>query len=241
MKTIEERRKRERELYQRNRESILKRKRNYYKNNKGKMLEIAKRYRNKDRDKLNKYRRGWHWKNRERVLKGKRKYYNKNKKELRKKSKEYHKNTKYYQKNKERIKKYQKEFGIKNRKKLNKKKQEYCKKNPNYKISKIIGGKIGQSLKSKKSGKPWENLVGYTLKDLMQHLEKQFKPRMNWKNHGSYWHMDHRIPVSHFKFDSYNDEDFKKCWSLENLQPLKAITNLKKNNKYSEPTLKKWI
>jgi hypothetical protein len=28
-----------------------------------------------------------------------------------------------------------------------------------------------------------------------------------------------------------NDENFKICWSLENLQPLKAIDNIKKGNK----------
>lgn len=29
------------------------------------------------------------------------------------------------------------------------------------------------------------------------------------------------------------DENFKKCWALNNLRPLKSIDNLKKGNKLS--------
>jgi len=32
-----------------------------------------------------------------------------------------------------------------------------------------------------------------------------------------------------FNITSYTDESFKKCWSLENLQPLYGPDNLKKN------------
>jgi hypothetical protein len=29
------------------------------------------------------------------------------------------------------------------------------------------------------------------------------------------------------------DENFKKCWALDNLQPLEAIANIKKSNRLS--------
>jgi hypothetical protein len=54
---------------------------------------------------------------------------------------------------------------------------------------------------------------------------------MNWNNHGKgkdKWHIDHIKPVSHFIFESFEDEQFKECWSLSNLEPKWEIDNLKK-------------
>lgn len=65
----------------------------------------------------------------------------------------------------------------------------------------------------------------------MEHLEEQFKSGMNWDNYGK-WHVDHIKPISLFVFTSYEDEEFQKCWALENLQPLWAEENLKKGVKF---------
>jgi len=94
-----------------------------------------------------------------------------------------------------------------------------------------------KSIKQNKLGRHWEDLVGYTLKELMNHLEKQFKSGMTWKNYGKVWHIDHRIPISWFDFKSYNAKEFKECWALDNLQPKLVNENLSKCNRYSEPTL----
>ena len=75
-------------------------------------------------------------------------------------------------------------------------------------------------------------LLGYTSDDLIAHLEKQFKNNMSWENYGE-WHVDHIIPDSWFNYSSTKDEEFKKSWSLNNLQPLWAKDNLSKNNRYS--------
>ena len=101
-----------------------------------------------------------------------------------------------------------------------------------YRISQNISSYIRQSLNGKKDNKHWENLVGYTLQELKYHIEKQFKLGMNWNNYGLYgWHIDHIKPVSLFNITNYNCNDFKKCWSLSNLQPLWAEENWKKGNK----------
>lgn len=81
----------------------------------------------------------------------------------------------------------------------------------------------------------WESLVGYSLAQLMCHLEKQFTPEMSWENHGSYWHVDHKIPVAAFNFERPEDLDFKRCWALENLQPLEKIANIKKGARLTAP------
>lgn len=64
----------------------------------------------------------------------------------------------------------------------------------------------------------------------MLHLESLFTNGMSWQNYGE-WHVDHKIPISSFDFESIECEEFKKCWSLNNLQPLWGIDNLSKGSK----------
>ena len=100
--------------------------------------------------------------------------------------------------------------------------------------TKLNGGmasRINESLKGRKNRKHWEDIVGYTIEDLKTHLESQFTLWMSWDNYGQYWHIDHKKPKSLFKFTSYEDDEFKRCWSLNNLQPLEADVNLRKGNK----------
>ena len=87
-----------------------------------------------------------------------------------------------------------------------------------------------KSLNGIKESKSWETLVNYSLEDLKLHLEKQFTNGMSWENYGE-WHIDHILPISSFNIQDYNDEYFQKCWSLENLQPMWAVENIKKSNK----------
>ena len=85
-----------------------------------------------------------------------------------------------------------------------------------------------------KNGKSWEDIVGYTLEDLINHLEPLFQEGMSWDNYGQ-WHIDHILPISSFNIQEIGDDEFKKCWSLSNLQPLWAIDNIKKQNKILIP------
>ena len=90
------------------------------------------------------------------------------------------------------------------------------------------------SLKTQKNGRKWESLVEYTLEDLMQHLEKQFQPGMTWENYGE-WHLDHIQPRAAHCYEDSDDPDFKRCWALENLQPLWASENKIKSAKIVKP------
>jgi hypothetical protein len=99
-------------------------------------------------------------------------------------------------------------------------------------LSHIISSYMRQSLNGGKCGRRWTELVGWTVDDLKQHLESQFTEGMTWDNHGQVgWHIDHKIPVSSFNITSYKCNDFKKCWSLNNLQPLWYDDNIRKGNK----------
>ena len=99
--------------------------------------------------------------------------------------------------------------------------------NPTWVLSNRISRAIGKSIKSGKNGHYWESLVGYTREEIMLHLEEKFQTGMSWNNHGS-WHIDHIRAISSFNFSSPDEDEFKECWSLKNLQPLWAQDNLKK-------------
>jgi hypothetical protein len=103
-------------------------------------------------------------------------------------------------------------------------------------LSTNISNSIRSSIKNDKNGLHWESIVGYTLEQLKKHLEKLFKPGMSWSNYGRRgWHIDHKIPLSVFNFDNEKDIDFKRCWSLNNLQPLWETENIRKRDKLEKP------
>lgn len=130
------------------------------------------------------------------------------------------KSREYYEKNKEKLLLY----------KLKRQKEKY-KSDPIYRLNRRMRNSIGKHLRGEKCGRHWEDLVGWDIEDLKKHLTKKLKDGMTWDNYGSYWHLDHIIPVSAHNFKTEKDIDFKKCWSLKNLQPLEAKENLSKNNK----------
>jgi hypothetical protein len=105
---------------------------------------------------------------------------------------------------------------------------------PTGKINSRMRANLYSSLRTGKGGRKWSALVGYSVKELMKHLEKSFLPGMSWENINE-WHVDHIIPISAFNYETTDDVDFKRCWSLNNLRPLWASDNLKKNNKLIRP------
>lgn len=99
-----------------------------------------------------------------------------------------------------------------------------------------VSSAIRRSLKGERKGNGWENLVGYTKQDLMIHLESLFIDGMSWNNYGRKgWVIDHIIPKSAFCFRKPTDIDFKRCWELNNLQPMWFNENSKKNNFMDKP------
>ena len=98
-------------------------------------------------------------------------------------------------------------------------------------LNRAMKDAICHSLKGTKNGRHWEDIVGYTLADLMITLENDFQPGMSFKNHGT-WHIDHIIPLARFKYNSPDDPEFKKAWALNNLQPLWADQNIRKGHKF---------
>jgi len=195
--------------------------RKYFKEHYQEIKEYWKRYyqKNKEKLKLREKLRGpeYRKKNKKKISKRMREYYQKNREEILKR----HRNRLKIPINKEKKKECNRIYE-KKRRKINKR---YC-------LNRNISLAIYKALKSKKAGRKWETLVGYTIEDLIKYLEKLFDDKMNWDNYGSYWEIDHRIPKSWFKYETAENEEFKKCWALENLQPLEKWLNRSKNNRF---------
>ena len=79
------------------------------------------------------------------------------------------------------------------------------------------------------------DLLGCTVEQVVQHLEKQFTPGMTWDNQGKAddeWEIDHIIPFAAFDLTNH-DEQFIVCW-YQNTQPLWGPDNRSKGAKYTE-------
>jgi hypothetical protein len=103
---------------------------------------------------------------------------------------------------------------------------------PIYKLINNFRTAIYQVLKEnnvQKNGHYFE-ILNYSPDELINHLETQFTDGMTWENYGR-WHVDHIRPISSFNINQIGDEEFMKCWSLENLQPLWGEDNIRKSNK----------
>jgi len=99
------------------------------------------------------------------------------------------------------------------------------------KLNHRLSVRIQQSLKGNKKGRSWESLVGFSLEELKKHFEKQFKKGMSWELvMTGQIHIDHKIPIAAFNFETPEDIDFKRCWALKNLQPLFALENKSKKD-----------
>ena len=142
---------------------------------------------------------------------------------------------KWQKNNPEKIKQYARKYRQSHKTEINtcmriyKRKRKFSYKR---KLNDCIGSAIRTALHGKKAGRGWESLVGYTLKDLIKHLENLFDENMSWDNRGSYWQIDHIKPQSLFYYENAEDPEFKKCWELKNLQPLEAMENRSKSNHY---------
>ena len=110
---------------------------------------------------------------------------------------------------------------------------------PQYIIRRRIGNGLRRSLhnRGRKIAKndATFNILPYTKEELISHFESYFtgKNGYSWDNIGD-WHIDHIRPIASFNYTTTECEDFKKCWALNNLQPLWAKDNLSKGAKWDE-------
>ena len=157
-----------------------------------------KEYRERNKEKLKEYINNWRVENVDKFQSGRRDYYQNNKESIK------NKNYKYC--------------------------RERTSKDPLYKLSRYIRSLVKNSFKRQfttKSKKTIE-ILGCSFEEFKIHLESKFDEKMNWKNQGTYWHMDHIIPIS----SAQTEEDVYRLNHYKNFQPLYWLDNLKKGSKY---------
>ena len=112
---------------------------------------------------------------------------------------------------------------------LTEQKTEWCKNehntNINYRIKKSLAARLRTVIVKNDSTM---NYIGCNIQYLREWFEYNFTSEMNWDNYGSYWSIDHIIPVCKFEL---TDEDEKlKCCNWTNLMPVTVKYNSSKKS-----------
>ena len=198
----------------------------YREENRDKLREGKKKYREENIDKLRERNRKYYHENKDRNREGKKKYREENRDKIREGRK------KYREENIDKLRELDRKYYAENRDKLREGRNKKYKKDLNFKLRAIISVRMRQALKrnnTKKTSKSAE-LLGCTVKEAREHIEKQFKEGMTWENYGhNTWHIDHIMPCA--SFDLTDPEQQKKCFHYTNLQPLWAHENMSKGAK----------
>ncbi|MCZ2224574.1 MAG: hypothetical protein LC122_13195 [Chitinophagales bacterium] len=204
--------------YHKNKIKIRKKENENRKNNPEKYKQLSKKYRDKNKDKIKERKKKYREENKEKVNFLKKQSYERCKNnvtpEKKQKRNEWRRN---YKKNK-----------------IN---------NDNiFRLRERVSTAINLALKRfnlNKGGKSITKILPYTIEELKNHLESKFETWMNWDNWGIYkkdtwddndeltwtWQIDHIIPQNKLFYSSIDDDNFKLCWSLNNLRPYSAKQN----------------
>ena len=227
-----------------NKKRMAEQKTQYYLKNKKCILAKRKQKRLKniveERNKANLYR----LKNREKIRKLNASAYLKNKDKRKIQGKQYRLKNKdniraYFLKNKDKINqkyaKYRKQYRLRNKERRNLAEKLRLKNNIGYRILHNLRHGINRVLRGQSKSDHTINLVGCTIPELKNYLEKQFKENMTWDDYGKgvgKWNIDHIVPCSIFDFTDPIEQE--QCFHFTNLQPLwerGPNGNLEKHNK----------
>lgn len=213
----------------------------YYQENRSSILERRKGHRRANIDVYSQRDKDYYQSNKEEVNERTALYYQNNREIVLVKAKEYREN------NPEKITAFQATYYQENKSEIIKQHAQYqkvkSKNDPSFRLRRSISRDINFALKAggfSKNGKSCLTYIGYTIDELKIHIESQFESWMTWNNQGKYnsktwddnnsntwmWNIDHIIPQSDLPYDSMEHENFKKCWSLDNLRPLNAKQNV---------------
>ena len=112
---------------------------------------------------------------------------------------------------------------------LTEQKTEWCKNehntNINYRIKKSLAARLRTVIVKNDSTM---NYIGCNIQYLREWFEYNFTSEMNWDNYGSYWSIDHIIPVC--KFELTVEDEKLKCCNWTNLMPVTVKYNSSKKS-----------
>ena len=103
------------------------------------------------------------------------------------------------------------------------------KKSPLVRFINNAKSRIRSMVKRLSDRKPSLEYLGCSKEHFKQYIEKQFTGEMTWANYGSLWHIDHIIPL---KYNKPNIDEIIARLHYTNTQPMLAIDNIRKSNRY---------
>ena len=111
------------------------------------------------------------------------------------------------------------------RERVNEGKQRNYHNNPHVRLIHCLRSRLSGALRGNKIQHTIEYL-GCSIDFLICYFQSLFTPGMTVDNYGTFWHIDHILPVSIF-----NGNDPEICFHWTNVQPLEAKVNIVKSNK----------
>jgi hypothetical protein len=140
-------------------------------------------------------------------------------------------NKKYYRKNREKMLEYSKNYVNDNREKTREKKRRWRKKkretDPTFKLWENARKRIWKILHNKKPTNT-DKLIGTTPLEYKEWLEYTFTDEMTWQNYGTYWHIDHVIPLAKHNLEDKNE--IFKAFNWKNCRAEPKTFNILKND-----------
>jgi hypothetical protein len=208
---------------------------NYMKMYKEKNLESLsekrKKYNQDNKEVIKEKSLKWRENNKDKITEKNKKYNRENKEKVSQRNKEYREN------NKEKVAEQKRRYYENNREKENRRKNEWVRERKKtdmfFKLRLNIRTLIGSSIrnagfrKSQLRLKKTEIILGCKIEDFIKYIESKFLEGMNWGNRGE-WHIDHIRPASLAK----TEEEIIELNHYTNLQPLWAVDNFKKGNRF---------
>lgn len=139
-----------------------------------------------------------------------------------------------YEKRKEHIKKKVMEYFHANKPEILEHRKQYqkerLKSDPLFKSIRNLRNRLYYALKNKgwKKNTNFDKYIGLdSYSDLISYLESKFQEGMTWDNYGTYWEIDHIIPLA----PAATQEELIKLCHYTNLQPLTIKENRIKRDK----------
>lgn len=106
-------------------------------------------------------------------------------------------------------------------------------KNPAYRMEKNLRTRIWWAMRATKcKSENVKALLGCSVEEFKQHIEKQFQLDWTWDNWGVLWEIDHIRPCASFDLTDLNQR--RKCFHFSNQRPLSVFDNRSKGSKTGE-------
>ena len=157
------------------------------------------------------YYKQYYAKNKEKALQNSRKWKEENPDKVKK-------HWENFKSNSDKYKTASKKWNSENRDRINELLKEKRKQDPKFRLRESILALINHHLQQK--SKSTNEYLGCSYEEYHLYLENKFKNQMNWNNYGTYWEIDHTIPLS--KGGSFH---------YTNTSPMTITENRQKSNK----------